>query len=167
MQTQRTNKLIFRIVVTSVLFITACLVSTRADVGNTAAIDSAVDIDTSLVGIWDMTVTGSAVYKYKYSISVGTWVASGDIDQGFLNFHFGPTHGAYAKNADGSYRYREIGWTYSRGGVRTGSFESIGTFTVDGSGNQITGPGVFRLIDLKGNVVISENFTVVANRLTF
>jgi hypothetical protein len=73
--------------------------------------------------------------------------------------------GAYVRNGDGSYRYREIGWTYTRGGVCNGSFESTGTFVLDGSGNTFTGPGVFKQFDLTGKTVLSEIFTVVATKV--
>lgn len=121
--------------------------------------------DTALVGIWEMTVQGNATYHYKYAISVGTWVTNGDVDQGFLGYRFSPTTGAYVKNADESYSYRERGWTYNRGGVCNGSFESTGTFVLDASGNTFSGPGVFKMFDLAGNTIITENLTVLATRI--
>ena len=119
-----------------------------------------------LIGIWDMRVDGEAgTYLYKYAISEGTWVTIGNIDGGFYNFRYGPTLGAYAQNADGSYRYREIGWTYTRGGVCNGTFETTGTFVLDASGDSFSGPGVFKQFDLSGRTILSENLTVTANKL--
>lgn len=164
MTNQSIKKILARTMIVSIFFATVCVTLSLNNARGSQPIDSA-DIDTALVGIWDMTVTGGGVYRYKYSISAGSWVAVGDIDQGYFNFHYSPTMGAYAKNADGSYRYREIGWTYARGGVCNGTFESAGTFVLDASGNTISGPGVFRSFDLKGNQTFTENFTVVATRL--
>jgi hypothetical protein len=118
-----------------------------------------------LTGMWEMVVTGSAVYKYKYAISAGTWIANGDIDQKFLTFKFSPTTGAYARNADGSYRYRETGWTYTLEGVCNGTFETAGTFVVDRSGKAFSGPGTIKMLDLSGKVVFNEDFTVQATKL--
>ena len=118
-----------------------------------------------LVGIWEMTVQGNATYHYKYAIAEGTWVTNGDVDKGFLNFQFSPTTGAYVKNADGSYSYRERGWTYTRGGVCNGAFESVGTFVLSEAGDTFSGPGVFRMYDLAGNTILTENLTVVATKV--
>lgn len=119
-----------------------------------------------LIGIWDMTVVGEAgTYLYKYTISEGSWIAIGNIDGGFFNFRYSPTLGAYVKNTDGSYRYREIGWTYTKGGVCNGSFESIGTFVLDASGNSFSGPGSIKQFDLSGRTILTDNFTVVATKL--
>ena len=121
--------------------------------------------DNPLVGLWEMTVRGEAgTYLYKYTISEGSWITICNIDGGFYNVRYGPTLGAYAKNADGSYRYREIGWTYTRGGVCNGTFESTGTFDLDSSGTTFSGPGVFKQFDLSGNLMLTEHFTVVATK---
>jgi hypothetical protein len=146
------------------LLATACLAPALNNARGAQTADPS-EIDTSLIGIWDMTVTGGGLFHYKYSISVGSWVAIGDIDQGYFNVHYGPTVGAYTKNPDGSYRYRETGWTYTRGGVCNGTFESTGTFVLDASGNSFSGPGVFKQFDLKGNTLLTESFTVLATRI--
>jgi len=125
-----------------------------------------VSSDNPLIGLWEMTVVGEVgTYLYKYTISEGTWIAVGNIDGGFFNFRYSPTLGAYVKNADGSYRYREIGWTYTRGGVHNGSFESIGTFVLDASGNTFSGPGSIKQFDLTGRTILTDNFTVVATKV--
>ena len=119
-----------------------------------------------LIGLWNMTVVGEvATYQYKYTISEGTWVTIGNIDGGFYNFRYGPTLGAYVQNPDGSYSYREMGWTYTRGGVCNGSFESVGTFVLDGSGNSFSGPGSFKQFDLSGKTILTDTFTVVATKV--
>ena len=118
-----------------------------------------------LAGLWEMVVTGSAVYRYKYAISAETWIANGEIDQKFQEFKFSPTIGAYARNADGSYRYRETGWTYTLDGVCNGTFESTGTFVVDAAGKTFSGPGTFKMLDLSGKATFTEPFTVKATRL--
>jgi len=125
-----------------------------------------VSSDNPLIGLWEMTVVGEAsTYLYKYTISESTWIAIGNVDGGFFNFRYAPTLGAYVKNADGSYRYREIGWTYTKGGVCNGSFESIGTFVLDASGNTFNGPGSFKQFDLTGRIILTDNFTVVATKV--
>jgi hypothetical protein len=132
---------------------------------STAAANPVTSSANPLIGIWEMTVQGEqGTYLYKYAISEGAWVTIGNIDGGLYNFRYGPTLGAYVKNTDGSYRYREIGWTYTRGGVKTGSFESTGTFVLDASGNSFSGPGSFKQFDLAGNTILTENFTVLATR---
>jgi len=132
---------------------------------NAHATNAVATADNPLIGIWEMTVQGSTTYLYKYAITDGAWVANGNIDQAFLNYRFSPTTGAYVRNADGTYSYRERGWTYTRGGVCNGSFESTGTFTLAASGDQFSGPGVFKLFDLTGNTILTESFTAVATKV--
>lgn len=127
--------------------------------------NAAPDTVNPLVGIWEMTVNGNDTYHYKFAISEGTWVANGDVDLGFLGFRFSPTTGAYVRNADGSYSYRERGWTYTRGGVCNGTFETTGTFELDASGDTFSGPGVFRMFDLNGRTIFTEELTVVATKV--
>lgn len=118
-----------------------------------------------LIGIWEMTVQGNATYLYKYAISEGAWVTNGNIDRGYFNFTFSPTTGAYIRNADGTYSYRERGWTYTRGGVCNGMFESTGTFELDATQTSFSGPGVFKLFDLNGGTILTENLTVTAVKI--
>jgi hypothetical protein len=130
-----------------------------------SVVNAATSVDNPLVGMWEMTVQGSATYHYKYAISDGTWVATGDIDGNFYGYRYSPTVGAYAKDAGGSYSYRERGWTYTQGGICNGTFESTGRFELDASGGTFSGPGVFKQFDLKGRTILSEPFTVVATKV--
>lgn len=165
MQTQIMKKIGAKALVTSTILALACLLFAHASVPPAKSANPAVAAN-PLIGLWNMTVSGEAgTYLYKYTISEGSWVTIGNIDQGFYNFNYGPTLGAYVQNADGSYSYREIGWTYTRGGVCNGSFESTGTFVLDSSGTSFGGPGVFKQFDLTGKTILTDNFTVVATKV--
>ena len=159
-----TNKTYGHAVVVAILM-TSFIAFNYASVQPARSTNSPLIAANPLIGIWDMTVQGQSTYLYKYAISEGTWVTIGNIDGGFYNFRYGPTLGAYVQNPDGSYRYRETGWTYTRGGVNSGSFETTGTFVLDGSGSSFSGPGVFKQFDLTGKEILSENLTVVATKL--
>ena len=56
--------------------------------------------------MWEMVVTGFNVYHYKYAISDGSWVATGDVDEGFQGLKFSPTMGAYLPQEDRSFSYK-------------------------------------------------------------
>ena len=153
-----------------VALLVAVLVSTSwfawRDCGHASVVNEAANTANPLIGMWEMSVVGNVgTYLYKYAISDGTWVALGNIDLGFLNYRYSPTVGAYVKNADGSYSYRERGWTFTRGGVCNGSLESTGTFVLDSDGITFRGPGTYRQFDLAGNTILTENFTVVATKI--
>jgi hypothetical protein len=60
----------------------------------------------SLGGMWEMVVTGFNLYHYKYAISDGSWVATGDVDEGFQGLKFSPTMGAYLPQEDRSFSYK-------------------------------------------------------------
>src|ERR1041384_4779908 len=116
--------------VTSTILTLAYLLLTHGSVQPAKSANPAVTAN-PLIGIWDMTVRAETnTYFYKYTISEGSWITIGNIDGGFYNFRYGPTLGAYVQNSDGSYRYREIGWTYTKGGVSHGSFELVGQFVL-------------------------------------
>jgi hypothetical protein len=162
MKTHRTGLLV------AAVLIAACLGETAGPAlaeGDASLARAAGESRNSLVGMWEMTVTGTAVYLYKYAIGEGTWVAVGNIDQGFLDWRFSATMGAYTRIAQRSYSYRERGWTYSKAGEHNGSFESVGTFVLDESGTTFSGPGVFRMFDTAGTVIWEENLTVVATKV--
>ena len=153
-----------------VALLVAVMVSTSwfawRDRGHASVVNEAATTANPLIGMWEMTVVGNVgTYLYKYAISDGTWVALGNIDLAFLNYRYSSTVGAYVKNADGSYSYRERGWTFTRGGVCNGSFESNGTFVLDADGSTFRGPGTFKQFDLAGNTILTENFTVVATKI--
>ena len=125
--------------------------------------DAASDSDV-LVGLWSATVSGQAIYKYVYSISRGTYVATGNIDEGFMNFKFGPTLGEYTQDADGSYRYRERVWVFDMKGNNVGWATSTGTFRLDHSRSTFSGPGTYTQYDLHSKVVMNEKFMLTATR---
>ena len=164
MQTQIIRKIGAKALATSTILALAYLLLTHGSVQPAKSANPAVAAN-PLIGIWDMTVQGQATYLYKYAISEGSWVTIGNIDGGYYNFRFGPTLGAYEQNPDGSYRYRETGWTYTRGGVCNGTFETTGTFVLDSSGTTFSGPGVFKQFDLTGKTILTEDLSVVATKL--
>lgn len=121
----------------------------------------------SLVGLWDMTVvaTTGSVYRYKYTIGADTFTAVGSVDQGYYNSLYSATLGAYVEIGSNTYRYREHGFTYTRGGMLSGTFETTGEFVLDGSGNQFTGTYLFKQYKLTGETVLTESGTLTATRL--
>ena len=164
MQTQIIKQMLAKAMATSTILVIAYLAFSHVSVQPAKSASPVVSAN-PLIGIWDMTVQGQATYLYKYAISEGSWVTIGNVDGGYYNFRYGPTLGAYVQNPDGSYRYRETGWTYTRGGVCNGTFETTGTFVLDPSGNTFSGPGVFKQFDLSGKPILTENLTVVARKL--
>jgi hypothetical protein len=127
--------------------------------------DAQDDAD-ALIGLWEAVVTvQGGSFRYIYSMSRGAYVATGNIDENFMNFKYSPTMGSYTRHSDGSYKYREHGYVFDIHGKNVGTFRSIGTFTVDGSGDKFHGPGTFTQLDLHSKVVASEKFTLTAKRL--
>lgn len=122
----------------------------------------------AILGLWSVRVSGSnsAKYNYMYAFARGAYTANGDIDQNYQGTKFSPTVGAYVLDGNRTVRYREQGWTYTLAGSITGTFESIGTFTLDVAGNSLSGPGVFRMRDANGKIVYRERFTANGKRLT-
>jgi len=165
MKREKTKRFLATSVLISALILVTCFAFGRAPMQSVESASSTDEIDTALVGMWEMTVRGGVTYHYKYAISVGTWVTVGDIDGNFFGYRYSPTVGAYVKNTDGSYSYRERGWTYTQGGVCNGTFESVGTLVLDASGNTLSGPGVFTQFNLAGRPILTEDFTAVATRV--
>lgn len=133
--------------------------------GTTVA-NAAKTEDDPLVGLWEMTVVGSAgTYRYIYSISRGAWVATGNVDEGFLEFKYSPSMGAYVRAADGSFRYTEKGWVFDRRGNNVGTFRSMGTFRLNASQKAFSGPGTFTQFDSRGKSILVEPFTATATKL--
>jgi hypothetical protein len=123
--------------------------------------------DDSIAGLWQMEVAGKAgTYHYFYSISGGTWVATGDIDESYQGFKYSPTVGSYARNAVGSYSYSERGWVFDLKGNKVGYFRSDGKFTLSADGRSFQGPGAFQQFDLKNRTVFREPFSAKATKLT-
>ncbi len=112
-----------------------------------------------ILGLWLVKVAASgATYSYFYSFAQGNYTATGDVDEKYLNMKFSPTMGAYIPIGPQSVRYREKGWTYDLAGKKIGTFNGVGTFTLDNSGKALSGPGVFSLYDLRGNVIFTEHY---------
>lgn len=125
----------------------------------------AADRGDPIVGLWEgVYQSGKATYHYIYSISRGAYVATGDVDENFAGFKYGATMGTYARNRDGSYRYRERGYVFDLRGRNVGSFTSNGTFRV--AGDSLSGPGTFIQYDLKSKEMSRESFTVKAKRIS-
>jgi hypothetical protein len=132
---------------------------------DTARANAADDADV-LPGLWEVIVNGTqGTYRYIYTISRGSYVATGNIDENFMGFRYSPTMGAYSRNADGSYKYRERGYAFDMKDNNVGTFTSRGTFTLDQDGNAFRGPGTFTQYDLKSKPVATERLSAVAKRI--
>jgi hypothetical protein len=130
-----------------------------------AKADAAQDSD-PLVGLWEATITtGSATYRYFYSISTGAYIATGNLDENYMGFKYGPTMGAYVREDDGSYRYRERGYAFDLKGKNAGTFAANGTLRLSSDGNAFSGPGTWKQLDGRGKAVATETLTVEARRL--
>lgn len=84
MKQQTYTRMFTKTMVFSIVLAAAWLIFDKGTVRGSQA--DTPPTDNELVGIWDMTVTGGGVYKYKYSISPGAWVAVGDTERGFITF---------------------------------------------------------------------------------
>ena len=125
----------------------------------------AADDADPIVGLWEGVYrSGNATYRYIYSIARGAYVATGDVDENFAGFKYGTTMGTYARNGDGSYRYRERGYVFDLRGRNVGSFSSNGTFRI--TGDTLSGPGTFIQYDLKSKEISREPFSVKAKRIS-
>jgi hypothetical protein len=122
--------------------------------------------DDALLGLWEAVVRGEqAVYRYIYSISRGSYVATGSVDENFMNFKYSPTMGEYTRIADRSYKYRERGYVFDLKGTNVGTFTSTGSFQLNAAGNAFRGPGTFTQYDLKSKPIATETFTMTATRV--
>lgn len=83
-------------------------------------------------------------------------VAYSNIDEGFLQFKYSPSIGAYVRVADGSFRYTEKGWVFDRRGDNVGTFRSVGTFKLSATQTAFSGPGTFTQFDLRGKPILVE-----------
>jgi hypothetical protein len=104
-------------------------------------------------------------YQYVYVISNGTWVGSGDIDEGFQGFKYGPRLGAYVRESHDGYRYNERGWVFDTKGNNVGIFRSEGTFLLSSDGTSFSGPGTFTQSDRRGKSIIRERFVAKATTM--
>jgi hypothetical protein len=129
----------------------------------------------SLLGLWDLTIpvqpaVGLPVpLLYKYAISEGGYVATGnyDSDASFNGgFTYSPTMGTYARtNFPNSYRLRERSWVFDSSNNPAGSTDFTGTAVVVGDGKSWSGSGTFVQYDVNGKVVATnKNFTYTAVR---
>jgi hypothetical protein len=140
------------------------LTAPLAAVQSPAKADAAENGD-PIVGVWEGAVqAGKTTYRYLWSISRGAYVATGNVDENFMGFKYGTTMGTYARNGDGSYRYRERGYVFDLRGRNVGSFTSSGTFRL--AGDVLSGPGTFVQYDLKSKETSRESFSVKAKRIT-
>lgn len=131
-----------------------------------AAKADAEDDEDVLVGLWEGVVrAGGTTYRYIWSMSRGSYIATGDIDENFMGFKYSPTMGAYKRNADGSYRFHERGYAFDLKGNNVGTFTTLGTFQLDAGRETFSGPGTFTQFDLKSKPVARESLTVTAKRI--
>ena len=128
-------------------------------------VNAATDVS-PIRGLWSVEVTASdAKYRYIYSFADGAYTATGDIDERFEDMKFSPTMGAFEQVAQGKLKYRERGWTYDLSGKATGTFESVGTFTLDKSGADFHGPGTYTISDLFGKITYRETFEAKGSKI--
>ena len=129
-----------------------------------------------LLGLWDLTIpvqpaVGLPVpLLYKYAISEGAYVATGneDANAALVGFKYSPTMGTYARaNFPNSFRLRERGWAYDASGNFAGYSDFTGTAVVAGDGKTWSGSGTYTQYDVNGNVVATNtNFTYSAVRFS-
>jgi hypothetical protein len=128
-----------------------------------------------LLGLWDLTIpvqpaVGLPVpLYYKYAISEGAYVATGneDANAALVGFKYSPTMGTYARTFPNSYRLRERSWAYDANGAWAGYSDFSGTAAVAADGNSWSGSGTYTQYDVNGNVVATNtNFTYSAVRFS-
>jgi hypothetical protein len=121
-----------------------------------------------LAGLWDMTIPGSPPLYYKYAISEGAYVCTGNLDQNssVFGYKYSPTMGTYARtNFRNSYRLRERAWAYDASGNWAGYSDFTGTAVVADDGKSFSGSGVFNQYDVNGNVVFgNQQITYTATK---
>jgi len=121
-----------------------------------------------LLGLWDMTIPGSPPLYYKYAISEGAYVCTGNLDQNasVFGYKYSPTMGSYARtNFRNSYRLRERAWAYDANGNWAGYSDFTGTAVVADDEKSFSGSGIFNQYDSNGNVVFGNQvITYTATR---
>jgi hypothetical protein len=133
--------------------------------GSTGRAEAADGSDV-LIGLWEAVIDAEkATYRYVYSMSRGSYVCTGNVDENFSGFKFGPTMGAYVRNPDGSYKYRERGYVFDMKGNDVGTFTSEGTFRLEAGSGTFRGPGTFTQFDLHSKPIARERFTMTATRV--
>jgi hypothetical protein len=117
-----------------------------------------------LVGLWDMTIPGSPTLYYKYAISEGAYVCTGNLDGTAVPFGFkySPTMGTYVRTGHNSYQLRERSWAMDASGNPAGYSDFTGTAVVTADGKSFSGSGTYVQYDLNGNVVFNEPITYTA-----
>ena len=122
-----------------------------------------------LVGLWDMTIPafeGVPTLYYKYAISEGAYVATGNEDLNpnfFGGFTYSPTMGTYARTGHNSYRLRERVWAMDAKGNPAGYADFTGTAVVAGDGKSFSGSGTLTQYDLDGKAVyVAKDFPYTA-----
>lgn len=130
-----------------------------------ARAQAAGDAD-QLEGLWEGVVIGDQPYHYIWSISRGAYVATGDVDENFMNFKFSPTMGTSIRNGDGTYKFRERGYVFDVRGKNVGTFTSTGSLRISADGSHFSGQGAFTQYDLRSKQVAKEPFTIRATRVS-
>ncbi len=116
-----------------------------------------------LLGLWDLTFPPPLdALIYKYAISEGGYVATGNQDASPHPYTYSPTMGTYTRTGPNSYRLRERGWAMDAKGNPAGSFEFKGTAVVAYDGKSWSGSGTYVQYDLKDNVLLNQPLTYTA-----
>jgi hypothetical protein len=128
-----------------------------------------------LVGLWDMTIppppgpNGGPTLYYKYAISEGAYVCTGNLDATTVPFGFkySPTMGTYVRTGHNSYRLRERAWAMYDNGEPAGYSDFTGTAIVAPDGKSFSGSGAFNQYGLDNKPVFpAQNITYTAVRFS-
>ena len=138
-----------------------------AGVSKRAKADDRNENQNPLLGLWDLTIPpfqGGAVLYYKYAISEGGYVATGNRDvnpAAFPPYTFGPTMGTYTRTGPNSYLIRERAWAMSANSVPPGApagFSDFnGTAVVAPDGKSWKGSGTWTLYDPSGAAILAQS----------
>ena len=118
-----------------------------------------------LLGLWDLTFPPpNNNLIYKYSISEGGYVATGNLDAtaAVSGFTYSPTMGTYVRTGPNSYQLRERSWAIDPSGNPAGSTDFNGTALVAADGKSWSDSGAYVQYDLNGNVVVNQPITYTA-----
>jgi hypothetical protein len=121
----------------------------------------------TLVGLWDLTFPPpNNNLIYKYAISEGGYVATGNLDAtaAVFGFAYSPTMGSYIRTGHNSYRLRERSWAMDPKGNPAGSTDFTGSATVAENGKTFAGSGTYTQYDLNGDVLFAQPITYTATK---
>jgi hypothetical protein len=130
-----------------------------------------------LLGLWDLTIPVQPAVGlpvpliYKYAISEGGYVATGNYDADVVfngGFTYSPTMGTYTSTTfRNSYLLRERSWVFDSSGNPAGSTDFNGTATVAADRKSWSGSGSYIQYDVNGKVLFTNiEFTYTASKFS-